>query len=89
MPVDGTIVGHVAQDVMGQLEQRFGDDEDANVRAVFLIAAAGKNASAAAAAAAVSSGESTNLEQSANPSQNNGSQDSGGFFQSIIDFLFG
>ena len=24
---------------MGQLEQRFGDDEDANVRAVFLIAA--------------------------------------------------
>jgi hypothetical protein len=39
MPVDRTIVGHVAQDVMGQLEQRFGDDEDANVRAVFLIAA--------------------------------------------------
>jgi hypothetical protein len=39
MPVDGTIVGHVAQDVMGQLEERFGDDEDANVRAVFLIAA--------------------------------------------------
>jgi hypothetical protein len=39
MPVDRTIVCHVAQDVMGQLEQRFGDDEDANVRAVFLIAA--------------------------------------------------
>ena len=39
MPVDRTIVGHVAQDVMGQLEQRFGDDEDATVRAVFLIAA--------------------------------------------------
>ena len=39
MPVDGTIVGHVAQDVMGQLEQRFGEDEDASVRAVFLIAA--------------------------------------------------
>ena len=38
MPVDRTIVGHVAQNVMGQLEQRFGDDEDANVRAVFLIA---------------------------------------------------
>jgi hypothetical protein len=39
MPVDRTIVGHVAQDVMGQLEQRSGDDEDANVRAVFLNAA--------------------------------------------------
>ncbi len=39
MPVDRTIVGHVAQDVMGQLEQRFWDDEDANVRAVFLITA--------------------------------------------------
>jgi hypothetical protein len=39
MPVDRTIVGHVAQDVMGQLEQRFGDDEDADVRSVFLIAA--------------------------------------------------
>ena len=39
MPVDRTIVGHVAQDVMGQLEERFGDDGDARVRAVFLIAA--------------------------------------------------
>ena len=44
----------------------------------------------AAAAAAASFGESTNLKQSANPSQNNkDSKDSGGFFQSIIDFLFG
>jgi hypothetical protein len=39
MPVDRTIVGHVAAEVMGQLEGRFGDDEDANIRAVFLIAA--------------------------------------------------
>ena len=39
MPVDRTIVGHVAQDVMGQLEERCCDDDDANVRAVFLIAA--------------------------------------------------
>ena len=39
MAVDRTRVGHVAQDVMGQLEERFGDDEDARVRAVFLIAA--------------------------------------------------
>jgi len=39
MPVDRTIVGNVAADVMGQLEERFGDDENADVRAVFLIAA--------------------------------------------------
>jgi hypothetical protein len=39
MPVDRSIVGNVAADVMGQLEERFGDDENANVRAVFLIAA--------------------------------------------------
>ena len=39
MAVDRTIVSHVAQAVMGQLEERFGDDEDARVRAVFLIAA--------------------------------------------------
>ena len=36
MPVDRTIVGNVASDVMGQLEERFGDDEVANARAVFL-----------------------------------------------------
>jgi hypothetical protein len=40
-------------------------------------------------ATAASSGESTNPEQSANPNQDNNSQNSGGFFQSIIDFLFG
>ena len=51
-------------------------------------ASASKNASAAAAAAGF--GESTNLEQSANPSQdNNNSGEFDGFFQSIIDFLFG
>ncbi len=39
MPVDRSIVGNVAAEVMGQLEERFGDDENASVRAVFLIAA--------------------------------------------------
>lgn len=39
MPVDRAIVGNVAADVMGQLEERFGDDQSANVRAVFLIVA--------------------------------------------------
>jgi hypothetical protein len=39
MPVDRTIVGNVAASVMGELEERFGDDESASVRAVFVIAA--------------------------------------------------
>lgn len=39
MPVDRTIVGNVAADVMGQLQDRFGEDQSANIRSVFLIVA--------------------------------------------------
>ena len=39
MAVDQTIVGNVAADVMGQLQERFGEDQSANIRAVFLIVA--------------------------------------------------
>ncbi len=39
MPVDRAEVGNVAAEVMGQLEERFGDREDARVRAVMIIVA--------------------------------------------------
>ena len=39
MPVDRAEVGNVAAEVMGRLEERFGDREDARVRAVMLIVA--------------------------------------------------
>ena len=39
MTVDRAEVGNVAAEVMGRLEERFGDREDASVRAVMLIVA--------------------------------------------------
>ena len=39
MSVDRAEVGNVAAEVMTQLEERFGDREDARVRAVMLIVA--------------------------------------------------
>ena len=39
MAVDRTAVGNVAAELMGQLEHKYGDREDASVRAVFLIVA--------------------------------------------------
>jgi hypothetical protein len=37
MPVDRSAVGEVAATVMGELEERFGEQEDAHVRAVLLV----------------------------------------------------
>ncbi len=39
MPVDRAEVGNVAAELMGRLEERFGDREDARVRAVMLVVA--------------------------------------------------
>ena len=39
MAVDRGVVGNVAANVMSELEDRFGDREDANARAVFLVVA--------------------------------------------------
>jgi hypothetical protein len=39
VPVDRGVVGEVAAKTMAELEERFGDREDANVRAVLLIVA--------------------------------------------------
>jgi hypothetical protein len=37
--VDRTVVGSVAAELMDELDEKFGDGEDANIRAVFLIVA--------------------------------------------------